>query len=114
MRTVADQAAQQNIRSSANVASGDELKIIRYIAERLEDHRVLKVAEIRTIDARERHSSRVGLISVHRVRTPEHGRRVRTLDTFSGDQAAILQAHKRQRYIIDHYGLRAACSRAGS
>jgi len=29
MRTVADQAAQQNIRSSANVASGDELKIIR-------------------------------------------------------------------------------------
>jgi hypothetical protein len=85
---------QQDIGSSANVVSGDELKIIRHVAERLEDHRIFKVADTGTIDTRERHSSGARLTSDHHVRTPQHGRRVRTFDGLSGNSAAVLQAHE--------------------
>ena len=48
-------------------------EILRHLAERLEDHRVFKVAEIGTVDARERQGAGVRLAAGHRIRTPGHG-----------------------------------------
>ena len=44
-------------------------EIVRHDVESLEDRRIFKVAESRTVEARERHRSRVRLVAGHRVGT---------------------------------------------
>ena len=64
--------AQSVVRPFAGSCTG-VVEIIRHDPERFEDHRVVKVTEIGTVDARERHGSGVRLVAGHRVRTPDHG-----------------------------------------
>jgi hypothetical protein len=99
-----EKAAQQSIRSSANVPSGDELKIIRHVTESLQDNRVFEFTQLRTSLPRERDGSGVRLIARHHFSTPDSGRGMGTLDRFGGREA-FLDAHEWQGNVVDHHGL---------
>src|SRR5215468_8205941 len=95
------------------MASGSELKIIRHVAERLKDHRVFKVAQNQ--DYRYARAPPLLRLPDSDTSRPHAGARPTsgTFDGLPGNQAAILEAHERQRYIVDHQSLQAACSRSG-
>jgi hypothetical protein len=63
-------------------------KIIRHIAESLEDHRVLELADVGAAAPRERNGAGVGFVAGQGFCSPDRGGSVRTFDRLARRQTA--------------------------
>jgi hypothetical protein len=77
-------------------------EILRHVAERPQDHSIIKVPEVGITTARERNCPAMSLVTGHRSSAADGVALVRAFDRLSRRQTAVLKTHEWQCHEVHH------------